>query len=234
MAAKRNWLEALHNLFGRYTGLLVMLLAVTMLSPFTAYYPTADRVLDVAVLLMIISAVGAVWRHRFLSVIALIIGLASFVGLLIQIVGHIEYGRSISFALRFAFTILVTVSIFGDVLRSKRVTMDTVFGACSVYLLMAVSWANVYLLMETVSPESFQLALSSGEDVVNNVGAAGSQLYYFSLITLTTVGYGDILPLTAPARSLAALEGVVGQLYIAVIIARLVALEVSARMSGQP
>jgi hypothetical protein len=221
----------LQSLKGRYTALLATLLAVTMLSPFTAGLPIFDRLLDLAVLAMMITALATVWRHRTLFLVTLIIGLGSLVGRLLNVVGHVEDALPLSFGLRFAFTFIVTISILGDVIRSRRVTMDTVFGACSVYLLMAVSWANVYILMELVRPESFQLALTGAGDIWSGANAVDSQLYYYSLITLTTVGYGDILPLTPPARSFAALEGLVGQLYLAVIIARLVSLQVTEKLS---
>jgi hypothetical protein len=226
-----DWQSILARLKGRFTMLLVTLMTVTMLSPFTEGRPIFDRLLDLAVFAMMITALATVWRHRGLFLVALIIGLGSFVGRALDIFGDVNEALPLSFGLRFGFTFIVTISIFGDVIRSRRVTMDTVFGACCVYLLMAVSWANIYILMELVQSGSFQLALTGSGDLWSGAGAADSQLYYFSLITLTTVGYGEIVPLTAPARSFAALEGVVGQLYVAVILARLVSLQVTDRMT---
>jgi hypothetical protein len=80
-------------------------------------------------------------------------------------------------------------------------------------------WAFVFYFLELAHPGSFSFAEASDQDV-------GSLLYY-SFITLATVGYGDIVPLTSPARSLAALEAIMGQLYLAVTIARLVGVHAS-------
>jgi hypothetical protein len=80
-------------------------------------------------------------------------------------------------------------------------------------------WAFVFYFLDLVEAGSFSFATTSREDV-------GSFLYY-SFITLTTVGYGDIVPLTSPARSLAAMEALMGQLYLAITIARLVGVHAS-------
>jgi len=110
------------------------------------------------------------------------------------------------------------------------VTPAKISGALSVYLLLGYFWSIVFTILETLQPGSFNLALGGAE-------AAGSraeifkQLLYYSYITLSTLGYGDITPLSAGARSLAALEALTGQIYLAVLVARLVGLQISQRGS---
>jgi hypothetical protein len=85
-------------------------------------------------------------------------------------------------------------------------------------------WADVFSVLETVQPGSFS-SVGAALDTASTVESARlqvAQFSYFSFVTLTTLGYGDITPLSRPARNLAALEAVFGQLYLAVLVARLV------------
>ena len=136
-----------------------------------------------------------------------------------------EFVSALPVALRIAFLSIVLFSVFRNILRSRTVTMDTVFGACCVYLLMAVICAAAYDLVDRAYPGSFSFDAELGS------WERREQLLYFSLITLSTVGYGDITPLTAQARMLAAVEGVLAQLFLAIIIARLVGMQLAGGRS---
>jgi len=130
-----------------------------------------------------------------------------------------------------AVTLAVAGSaILADVVRAERVTMDKISGSLSVYLLMGYVWASVFTILETVQPGSFHLGSSAagqeGQDVFRS-------LSYYSFITLSTLGYGDITPVSDGARSLAALEALTGQIYLTVLVARLVGLEISQQGSQQ-
>jgi multidrug transporter EmrE-like cation transporter len=130
---------------------------------------------------------------------------------------------------------VVIVVIFKDVLRRRQVDMDAVLGACCIYLLMGLAWESVYAVIEWQIPNSFALPTGSpASGSAPDVMSIQADLMYFSLITMTTIGYGDITPVSAPARVLSALQGVVAQLYVAIIIARLVGMELANRRSGPP
>jgi hypothetical protein len=117
------------------------------------------------------------------------------------------------------------VVVLRQTLASAAVTADTIAGAICFYLLLGVIWALVYAALELAHPGSF---LDGGRPVgVPNRGSLVPELLYLSLATLSTLGYGDILPVTPQARMLAALEAIVGPLYLAVLIARLVGLAAS-------
>ena len=124
------------------------------------------------------------------------------------------------------FFACIAVIILVAVLRAQTVTGDTISGALCVYLLIGLVWAFLFMLVESVNPGSFQLGggTTIAADTTHPHSALFSLFLYFSLTTISTVAYGDILPLTAPARGLAALEGIVGQFYMAVLVARLVGL----------
>lgn len=117
----------------------------------------------------------------------------------------------------FSFTIL------GYVLRSGRVTSDRIFAAICVFMLIGYAWTFAYALLEELEPGSFTSPNSlRPQDYISRV----MQLRYFSFMTLTTVGYGDIVPRSPLARTFAMLEAVMGQFYLAVLVARLVGLHI--------
>ena len=93
---------------------------------------------------------------------------------------------------------------------------DTLSGAVSVYLLIGITFGQLYDLVETLWPGCFVANLANGETL------GWSQLLFYSFMTLTTVGYGDITPAIDATRSLAILEGTIGVLYVAILIARLI------------
>src|SRR5271165_1560186 len=174
---------------------------------------------DMAFSLMMISGVAIAWgqRKQFL--------LAGFVG-------------SAALAVRWMakFTPTPTLQLWADewsvaailaialvllsqvLFRKGPVTLNRIQGAIAVYLLFGIGWAHAYHIAEIVHPGSF----NSAAGTMSNISDWG----YFSFVTLSTVGYGDITPVRPIARSLAVAEALTGQLYLAITIARLVAMEV--------
>ncbi|PIE82966.1 MAG: hypothetical protein CSA09_04025 [Candidatus Contendobacter odensis] len=117
--------------------------------------------------------------------------------------------------------LLISVLLILSTLMSPdtRITTDTICGAFAVYLIIGIIWAILFVLLEMWVPGSFDLPTASQENGLQ-------RLMGFSLATLTTVGYGNVAPATAGADAVALIEAVVGQIYIAVIIARLVSIQV--------
>ncbi|UYU19090.1 MULTISPECIES: potassium channel family protein [Methanoculleus] len=191
---------------------LVLLLAVY---PYVSAGPTGPAALKVLSSFVLITGVYAVSNRRRQVVIAVLLAVPAFgLGWLHIITGDPALGsaESVFTLLFYAFTALVGLS---RVLGTRRITTDTIYGAVSVYLLMGLTWATAYNLVEGITPGSF--SAESG------AGFTFPAFIYFSFVTLATLGYGDITPVTDQARSLALLETVSGTLYIAVLIARLVA-----------
>ena len=112
------------------------------------------------------------------------------------------------------------------VMTPGRVTTNRLMGALCVYLLMGLFWSTGYGIIEALGPGSFSGVSSSNVDEMGNPGV-GSKLSYFSYVTQTTLGYGDIAPLTDMARALASLQAIIGQLYLTVLVGRLVALHIA-------
>ncbi len=116
------------------------------------------------------------------------------------------------------FQISVIVALFRLVFGRPRVTTEVIYAAVSIYLLIGACFVPLFGTLETFSPGSFVDTLHPNE------GAAWQQLIYFSYVSLTTLGFGDILPASSWARSLVSLEAVIGVLYLAILMARLVGL----------
>ncbi|MCR9296510.1 MAG: potassium channel family protein, partial [bacterium] len=126
-------------------------------------------------------------------------------------------------AVFFATVIFILLAyIFGQ----EKITVDTIFASLCVYLLMGIVWAVFYSLIELLQPEAF--THSSVAMYKMRFGGQGSHFsIYYSFVTLTTLGYGDIVPLSPAAKALAAMEAVAGQLYLTVVVAWLVGLRIA-------
>jgi len=117
-----------------------------------------------------------------------------------------------------ALLLLLAVVLF-HTLRDGPITLHRIQGGVAAYLLLGVAWAQAYTLLALLRPGAFSGAAAAGD---------GPRTFlYFSFVTLTTVGYGDVLPVHPAARSLAMLEAVTGPLYLAILLARLVSLAVA-------
>lgn len=114
---------------------------------------------------------------------------------------------------------LLAFGILRFVFRDKSFTSDGLFATVAVYLFIALFFAQLYLLLIEWNPASFNLHVRDMSPQLLQ-----SSLLYFSLITLATVGYGDILPVSETARTLAVIEATLGQFYVAVIVAVFVAM----------
>ncbi|MCP3979642.1 MAG: two pore domain potassium channel family protein [bacterium] len=208
-----------------YVALLASMLLILFLGPWEGLYPLVRGGVVVATLLVMISALRCVAMHRGVFVVILVAGLASAVMQTVDLTLGMQGARLAGEALMLVSLVGMTGVVLSHILSSEQITMDTVIGTACVYLLLGFAWAKVYYLVELVQPGSFNLPAGSDSDPA----VVSGQLLYYSMITLTTVGYGDVAPQTPPARSLAMLQGLVGQLYIAIMIARMVALQVAHR-----
>ncbi|HZO94112.1 MAG TPA: potassium channel family protein [Candidatus Baltobacteraceae bacterium] len=125
----------------------------------------------------------------------------------------------IDFAARFTFLLAVSIVVGRAVFAEGDITHHRVVGAIAIYLNVALTFAFLYRAIDAVVPHAFNIA---------NAGSSlfGGRYVYFSFVTLTTTGYGDILPVHPFARSAATLEALFGQLFPATLLARLVSLHV--------
>lgn len=221
----------------KFTILLLALLLLVVVHPLAqgnAVFP--PLLFQVLAALVLLAAGLALFERHGSRVAALVLGIPSVVGIFTD---YLLPGASpVLAALLFhllpaVFLGYTLVVILRTIFRDPHVSTDRINGAICGYLLLGLSFGHLYCLAEALWRGSFHLREHLGalpdEDV-----RRFSLLTYFSLVTLTTVGYGDITPQSGPARTLAWVEAVMGQFYVAVIVAELIALKVAAALQGPP
>lgn len=131
----------------------------------------------------------------------------------------------------FAFFILATVFAFQRVLKDEYVDMNRIAGAISIYMLIGLIWACLYFFISLANPGAFEGLGDMGSHDVKTINAAFMDLLYYSYVTMSTLGYGDITPVSRAAQSLAYLEAICGVMYVAVLVAALVGSYGSKRVA---
>jgi len=210
-----------------YGALLVVLLILIVVAPLVPADRSGYSVEFFFDLVLLSGAYSTAWqsKHRFpflaLTVVTLVM---RWTDVFSEHVGYSFGSISITLVWITYAIMLVVAALF----RMRRVSTNAIFGAIVAYLLAGVAFAFAFELIELSHPGSF-----SGVPVGGAESEMGNALLYFSFVSLTTMGYGDILPVSDLARPLAVLEGVFGTLYLAVMIARLVGLSIAAGISGE-
>ena len=128
------------------------------------------------------------------------------------------------------FGVFTAGVVLRHVLRDAQVTADTLCGAIGAYLLIGWTFAVIYSLLELQNPQAIDYGAEEAAMSFLEIGRGRfSSFLYFSFVTLSTLGYGAILPVTRAARTVAYSEAIVGQLYLAILVARLVGMTISSR-----
>jgi len=196
-------------------GLLILLLfgmfVLPVLFPSGEDITVTGRIVIVLIFVCGIVAISESPRMAVLvAVLAALVIVARVAERLVPAFDIAKWHDAVLLAALFVLAIAVGTGVFA----TKRAIADRLFGAIALYLLLSLIWAALYALVAGNNPNAFAGSLPSRATLFD--------WGYFSLVTLTTVGYGDITPAAHIAKSLATLEALVGQLYPAIIIARLV------------
>ncbi len=209
-----------HAKYGPNTALLLALTGLMVLYPAIDQSTHSEWVAFVFSTLILICAYS-VLAHKQKRTLALVL----ILGIPMLALGWLPFWQNETLHIlgalaNLAFYFFITYHVIKSVLTAPVVTPDIVAGAIAIYMLLGILWSGIYLGIYTFSPESFY---------VGNPDAAGANLdradlLYFSFITLSTLGYGDITPVSGIARSMAALEAMIGVVYMAVFVGRIVSL----------
>ena len=201
-----------------FLGLLVVTVFLLPALGFEGQYFNIST--DLVFSVVLVSGVAIAWGQRrlflFGSCLAAIALSIRWAGWWIKS-GEFEMLRDVA---TLASIALISYVLLTQVFRAGAITAARNQGALAVYLLLGLGWAQAYQITSYLKPGSFQIPAGASSMV--------GGWYYFSFTTLTTLGYGDIVPIKPQARSLAMAEALTGQLYLAVLIARLIALEVTS------
>jgi hypothetical protein len=197
--------------------LLVFLLAAIFVIP-AFFHENGAHNNDLVIVLILVGGIIAVAEHHKIA-IAIVVLTLGFIVVRLTATSMLITSPIYRDALILSAMILLSAAVGFNVFGRGHAISDRVFGAIVLYLLLGVIWAIAYALVYRTVPHAFAGQLDHPEGF--------GDWAYFSLVTLTTLGYGDITPVARAARSLATFEGLIGQLYPAIIIARLVSLTVS-------
>jgi hypothetical protein len=204
---------------GRFSLLLAAILMLFVVRPFIEGYVGIEILMIIFLSLILFSAIFAVSETRLQSIIALILGLAAVT---IKWWAYFSQIPGLDFLEKILGGIFMTYAaaiMLSHLFKQKEVTVDVIIGGICVYFLIGLMWAFIFYALEMAAPGSFHLA--------DDAAANDAEFTYFSFVTLTTLGYGDTTPLTTPARNLVVVEAVMGQLYLAILVARLVGLHIA-------
>ena len=198
--------------------LLLSLLLFLILGAFVSHDRTGEIILAVALGIALGTATLELSEKHSLRGPGIVLATATVVLLIAAELHPTPPVRAATWGLLMVSFGFIAWNLFTYLGRPGRITNGRIYASVSLYLMIATFYFALFNLLETVNHGSFaETGMPPGAQVARRA------LLYFSLITMTTIGYGDIVPVTQPARIFAALEGVTGVLYIAITVARLVA-----------
>jgi hypothetical protein len=213
----------------KHLVLFLLLIVLLVVQPMTSDFLAGEVLYDGLMTLTMITVFVIIFTRNRERLVTLPIVLVAFAGTWVAYVltGELREGALLlSHALFIVFCTLAIAVILRDLFKEKVIQFDHVIGAFCGYLLVGVVWGNCYLMMELLSPGSFRIA----EEIAWQLEQVHTRRFlfnYFSFVSLTTMGYGDISPVHPGACSLVWLEGVFGQFYVAVIVAQLIGLKLA-------
>jgi hypothetical protein len=209
---------------GRFTGLTIVELIVLFSASVIGEHDLRELAVGIGFSVLTLFAIWSVGRR--LRVVTIALAVPALLGHWTLVPSSSLALRSLAFGVDSLFLTFLTLVILLAVFRDESVTADTIVGAVCAYFLLGMTWGTYYSLLVLLSPDA--LSVSSALVKASAWGVPrvpiSPLMQYYSFTTLATLGYGDVSPLTAGARALSVLEGVTGQLYLAVLIARLVGI----------
>src|SRR6266850_4707863 len=198
--------------------LLIALALLFLFFPFVEGVKGGDVIVSILLSLVLLSAVLAVADRKGVFFIALVLAIPAIAG---RWINHFRPDLApppVFLVAGLALIAFVVANLLRFVLRAPSVNTEVLCASISAYLMLGLLWTVAYWLVAQVNPNAFGFNTGPKETM------SGFNAFYFSFITLSTVGYGDITPVSRVARWLAATEAMTGLLYVTVLIARLVSL----------
>ncbi len=218
-----------HRFVLLFVALILFLILTSTVSLFGRGSILARAVVTATFVAMLLSAVFADSRSSRTVLIALTLAVPTIILQGLNFLLKREEIVIVNHVLGISFLCYTVIVILRHLFSGERVTFDTICASLCIYLLLGVIWALVYSLIEILVPGSFTFAPADEGDIrlMRFGGESTVNAVYYSFVTISTLGYGDIVPVSTAARMFAAMEAVSGQLYLAVLVARLVGLHIA-------
>ncbi len=210
---------------GNFVYLLASLLGFLAFLAIITEYPQLGgwRLISIAFEVSLIVAIWSLVRKRTWFVVGMVLIVIGAMGVVAHFWTQALWTNVISLMVSFCFYLMTTLIAFQELFRPSPIDLNKIMGSVCIYLLAGLNWALLYYFEELLHPGAFAgLDTSSVEEMMFN-------LIYYSYVTLSTLGYGDITPLAPIAKVLAVLEALFGQFYIAILVAIIVGIHVSLR-----
>ena len=209
-----------------FWGLLGSLVAVMVFAPSISDEGNLSILIDLLFASTILFALLTVSHSLFKSVVAGVLALVLFgANLAASYATESSWVEALTMLAGIGYFSWALVVVLDDVFFTDRVESHTIVGSVCAYLLIGLLWGFAYGFLDVMVPGSFSGAL----DETNLV----TRFVYFSYVTLTTLGFGDITPVKPLAMSLVTLEAIVGQLFLTILVARLVGLHLAQRRDDE-
>jgi len=217
-----------------YAVLLSFLLLLLSIYPMLIGMPVGMVILDICTSSVILYALWLAYRKE--KYITCPLGIIILIGLacdLFNITGVPKIVMVMTGAFEFIASILVLIAILVYVMREETVSLNQICGASCIYILFGAIWSILYFILQLQQKDAFRgVDPSHGGDYLHSMMQIYSDFLYYSYTVLTTVGFGDITPVSQQARALTNTEAIIGQLFLAILIARLVGVHISQSSAG--
>jgi Ion channel len=211
-------------------GLLISLVVLFICAPFVEEFEGGDLVVTGLFSLVLLAGVLAVADRKRILIFAIVLVIPAIVARWINHFRPDFVSAAVFLIAGLILIAFVLANLLRFVLRAPSVNVEVLCASIAAYLMLGLMWAMAYWLVDQMTPGG-AFSFNTNEGPRSMKGFTG---FYFSFITLTTVGYGDITPVSRTARWLAAMEAMTGSLYVAVLIARLVSLYSRPKSHGHP
>ena len=214
----------------RFRNLLVWLFLYLVLSPFLSELPHAGLLFQFFFTAVLMAAVFAIHKEDLssrpaLALMVVLIGLFWLNSLNLLKISNIAINLLLA-----GYLGLLLVTFAGYILRARRINSELIAAVLCLYFFIGLFWACLLILLQAIEPGSFA---GVGLDKVLSLKQEFQHFNYLSFVTLTTLGYGDITPQTPAAMALCQVEAIIGQFFIAVLVARLVGIQVAQEIAGE-
>ena len=212
-----------------FHNLLVWLLLYMIVSPFLYRVPGAKIIFSLFISLVLFFAVYAMERREPLFKAAVLLLGASLILLWFDVLNIVSLPRMANTLAVMAYTGILIYSFSKHVFRARVVDGRLICAALCLYLFLGIFWGYLYEVLYSFDPTSFSGRILSSDS--SDMFACRQHFQYFSFVTLTTLGYGDVVPRQAGPAALCVAEAIMGQFFMAVLVARLVGIQVSQQFA---